>query len=110
VQPAAPKTSAFDQAISGRNRHSNSSATAHSLPAMPLGQNLSVEQGTLQPYDTGEMSPIRKKEEADAAAKAALAGHENPQDTTANPTVNPDAPKPPSGGPTVKKRLADLIP
>lgn len=100
----APKTSKLDQAISGRNRQGSSSATAHNLPAMPVGQNLTVEQGSLQPYDTGEMSPIRKKEEAEAAARAA---QENSQD---NPSqAGAETPKP-AGGPSVKKRLADLIP
>ena len=100
----APKTSKLDQAISGRNRQGSSSATAHNLPAMPVGQNLTVEQGSLQPYDTGEMSPIRKKEEAEAAARAA---QENTQD---NPSQAGTEPPKPSGGPSVKKRLADLIP
>ena len=100
----APKTSKLDQAISGRNRQGSSSATAHNLPAMPVGQNLTVEQGSLQPYDTGEMSPIRKKEEAEAAARAA---QENTQD---NPSQAGTEPTKPSGGPSVKKRLADLIP
>jgi len=100
----APKTSKLDQAISGRNRQGSSSATAHNLPAMPVGQNLTVEQGSLQPYDTGEMSPIRKKEEAEAAARAA---QENTQD---NPSQAGSEPPKPSGGPSVKKRLADLIP
>ncbi len=100
----APKTSKLDQAISGRNRQGSSSATAHNLPAMPVGQNLTVEQGSLQPYDTGEMSPIRKKEEAEAAARAA---QENTQD---NPSQAGAEPPKPAGGPSVKKRLADLIP
>ncbi len=100
----APKTSKLDQAISGRNRQGSSSATAHNLPAMPVGQNLTVEQGSLQPYDTGEMSPIRKKEEAEAAARAA---QESTQD---NPSQASTQPPKPSGGPSVKKRLADLIP
>jgi len=100
----APKTSKLDQAISGRNRQGSSSATAHNLPAMPVGQNLTVEQGSLQPYDTGEMSPIRKKEEAEAAARAT---QENTQD---NPSQAGTEPPKPSGGPSVKKRLADLIP
>jgi hypothetical protein len=100
----APKTSKLDQAISGRNRQGSSSATAHNLPAMPVGQNLTVEQGSLQPYDTGEMSPIRKEEEAEAAARAA---QESTQD---NPSqTSTETPKP-TGGPSVKKRLADLIP
>ncbi len=101
---ATAKPSKFDQAISGRKSTSNSSATAHNLPAMPVGQTLSVEQG-LQPYDTGEMSPIRKREEAEAAARA----HAEATETGSNPTVTDGdttsgAPKP------AKKRLADLIP
>ncbi len=102
---AIPKPSKFDQAISGRKNTSNSSATAHNLPAMPVGHSLSVEQG-LQPYDTGEMSPIRKREEAEASARAQAEATE----TGSNPTVSgsdgtaPGAPKP------AKKRLADLIP
>ncbi len=80
---AIPKPSKFDQAISGRKNSSNSSATAHNLPAMPIGQALSVEQG-LQPYDTGEMSPIRKKEEAESAARALAEAAE----TGSNPTVS----------------------
>jgi hypothetical protein len=71
---------------------------------MPVGQNLTVEQGSLQPYDTGEMSPIRKKEEAEAAARAA---QENTQD---NPSQASSEPPKPATGPSVKKRLADLIP
>ncbi len=103
-----PKTSKLDQAISGRNRQSSSSATAHNLPAMPVGQNLTVEQGSLQPYDTGEMSPIRKKEEADAAARAAqVAAQQSTQD---NPSQTASANDKPPAGPSVKKRLADLIP
>lgn len=104
----APKTSKLDQAISGRNRQGSSSATAHNLPAMSVGQNLTVEQGSLQPYDTGEMSPIRKKEEADAAARAAQATAQ--QSTQDNPIQTTAANDKPPGGPSVKKRLADLIP
>lgn len=105
---SAAKTSKLDQAISGRNRQGSSSATAHNLPAMPVGQNLTVEQGSLQPYDTGEMSPIRKKEEADAAARAAQATAQ--QSTQDNPIQTTGAGDKPPGGPSVKKRLADLIP
>lgn len=103
-----PKTSKLDQAISGRNRQSSSSATAHNLPAMPVGQNLTVEQGSLQPYDTGEMSPIRKKEEADAAARAAQVTAQ--QSTQDNPSQTAGSNDKPPAGPSVKKRLADLIP
>ncbi|MBP9090604.1 hypothetical protein KBI23_06200 [bacterium] len=103
-----PKTSKLDQAISGRNKQGSSSATAHNLPAMPVGQNLTVEQGSLQPYDTGEMSPIRKKEEADAAARAAqVTAQGSTQDNPSHTAATND--KPPAG-PSVKKRLADLIP
>lgn len=105
---SAAKTSKLDQAISGRNRQGSSSATAHNLPAMPVGQNLTVEQGSLQPYDTGEMSPIRKKEEADAAARAAQATAQ--QSTQDNPIQTAATTDKPPGGPSVKKRLADLIP
>ncbi|CAN5270738.1 hypothetical protein BH11CYA1_BH11CYA1_29100 [soil metagenome] len=112
AEQSVPKPSKFDQAISGRNRLGNSSATAHSLPAMPIGQNLSVEQGSLQPYDTGEMSPIKKREEAEAAAKAAqITAQESTQDNpSASAVQNAEQSAKPSGGPSVKKRLADLIP
>lgn len=108
AEHTTPKASKFDQAISGRNRPSNSSATAHNLPAMPVGQNLSVEQGSLLPYDTGEMSPVKKREEAEAAAKAAQvtaqgSTQDNPQSGASEQPIKP-------AGPSVKKRLADLIP
>ena len=108
AEHTTPKASKFDQAISGRNRPSSSSATAHNLPAMPLGQNLSVEQGSLLPYDTGEMSPVKKKEEAEAAAKAAQASAQ--ESTQDNPKSGASEQPAKPAGPSVKKRLADLIP
>jgi hypothetical protein len=108
AEHTTPKASKFDQAISGRNRPSSSSATAHNLPAMPIGQNLSVEQGSLLPYDTGEMSPVKKREEAEAAAKAAqISAQESTQD---NPKSGASEQPTKPAGPSVKKRLADLIP
>lgn len=122
------KPSAFDQAISGRNKQ-NSAATATNLPAMPANQSLHVQQGTLQPYDTGEMSPIRKREEAENAARQAnMASQENTggdADTsgtgsgTNNGTVSGTDNARAEGEPGQnqpgkqipgKKRLADLIP
>lgn len=108
AEHTTPKTSKFDQAISGRNRPSSSSATAHNLPAMPIGQNLSVEQGSLLPYDTGEMSPVKKREEAEAAAKAAQASAQ--ESTQDNPKSGASEQPAKPAGPSVKKRLADLIP
>jgi hypothetical protein len=109
------KPSAFDQAISGRHKQ-NSAATATNLPAMPANQSLTVQQGTLQPYDTGEMSPIRKREEAENAARATnLANQENTGGDTTSGTDNPQVAdqkgqNQPGKQIPGKKRLADLIP